>query len=92
MSDWYDTAIEQPVRDLVRHLRDNGINTECSCGHDMYVQCQLLPDGLIQRVHDLLFNYFTDAGLPVTYTVEARLECRDGRWTSSLRIELSHEA
>jgi len=31
--DWYD-SIEQGVRDIVRALRNKGINTFCSCGHD----------------------------------------------------------
>jgi len=25
---------------VVRALRNNGINTECSCGHKYYIQCQ----------------------------------------------------
>jgi len=37
-SDWYEHAIEPEVRTLVRNLRDRGINTTCSCGHEMFVQ------------------------------------------------------
>ena len=33
MGDWYD-QIEEPVRELVRSLRNNGFNTFSSCGHD----------------------------------------------------------
>lgn len=40
--DWYLNTIEEPVRDIVRALRNNGINTECSCGHDMTIQCQTI--------------------------------------------------
>jgi hypothetical protein len=41
MNDWY-LNIEEPIRELVFKLRNNGINTECSCGHALYVQCQTL--------------------------------------------------
>jgi len=37
MSDWYD-CIEPGVRDIVRHLRNEGFNTICSCEHEMLVQ------------------------------------------------------
>jgi len=36
---FYD-EIEDGVRDWVRRLREAGINTECSCGHEGYIQCQ----------------------------------------------------
>lgn len=39
---WYEEKIEEPIRELVKSLRDNGINTEQSCGHRMFVQCQFL--------------------------------------------------
>jgi hypothetical protein len=54
---WYDKYIEEPIRDLVRLLRDNGFNTECSCGHKMYVQCQYITDdGAIARLDKLLYS------------------------------------
>ena len=53
--DWYQ-RIEEPIRKEVKLLRDNGFNTECSCGHEMYVQCEYLAEGEIQRLHNLLFN------------------------------------
>jgi len=31
--DWYEKNIEEPIRNLVRLLRENGYNTDCSCGH-----------------------------------------------------------
>lgn len=34
-------GIEEPIRDVVRLLRDNGFNTTCSCGHDMEVELEL---------------------------------------------------
>jgi pyrrolidone-carboxylate peptidase len=54
MADWYEEHIEEPVRELVKLLRNNGFNTECSCGHEMYVQCNYILDGEIQRLHNLL--------------------------------------
>ena len=33
---WYD-RIEEPIRSLVKLLRDNGYNTFTSCGHNMWV-------------------------------------------------------
>ncbi len=55
-SDWYKDNIEEPVRGIVKLLRDNGFNTQSSCGHSMTVQCEFLPDGPINRLHNLLFN------------------------------------
>lgn len=42
MKDWYALNIEEPVREIVRALRKRGINTECSCGHKLYIQFQTL--------------------------------------------------
>lgn len=53
---WYEENIEPQIRNLVKLLRDNGFNTECSCEHEMYIQCQYFPDGSIKKLHDLLFN------------------------------------
>lgn len=53
---WYDDFIEEPIRDTVRLLRDNGFNTTCSCGHDMEIECDVCPDGEFKRLHDLLYN------------------------------------
>lgn len=33
--------IEEPIRDAVRLLRDNGFNTTCSCGHEMIIDLEL---------------------------------------------------
>ena len=46
---WYEEYIEEDIRPLVRLLRDNGVNSVSSCGHDMY-------DGEMKRIDDLLFN------------------------------------
>jgi len=54
--DWYEDKIEVPIRKTVKLLRDNGFNTECSCGHKMYVQCQYINDSVIMELDNLLFN------------------------------------
>lgn len=37
---WYKFNIEEPIREIVKRLRNNGINTFCSCGHNMWIECQ----------------------------------------------------
>lgn len=54
---WYKEYIEENIRGVVKLLRDNGFNTECSCGHRMYVQCQYISDGEIMRLDYLLYNH-----------------------------------
>jgi len=56
MIDWYEQYIEPEIRSIVHLLRDNGVNTESSCGHEMTVQCQVITDGFVQHVDNLLFN------------------------------------
>ena len=54
MTDWYEEYIEAGIRDAVRLLRDNGFNTTCSCEHEMIVQGDLVEDGELNRLHNLL--------------------------------------
>jgi hypothetical protein len=55
--EWYN-KIELGVRDVVKLLRNNGINTECSCEHERYIQCAASGNGrIIQEIDTLLFNY-----------------------------------
>ena len=55
MSDWYD-CIEPEVRKAVRLLRNAGLNTTCSCGHDMSIDGAPAVDGELQQIHNVLFN------------------------------------
>jgi hypothetical protein len=80
---WYEKCIEPYIRSLVRLLRDNGINTESSCGHDMTVYCQIITDGFIQHVDNLLFN----EGYR-NYTIEINIDRVDGHEYSSMKISL----
>jgi len=83
MANWYEEVIEEPIRDLVRLLRDNGFNTESSCGHKMEVQCDYLVDGEIQRLHNLLFNNgYRD------YIIDLYVRVDDGHQYSHINIRL----
>lgn len=93
MSDWYAKNIESGVRDLVRHLRDNGINTECSCeghaaGDQPYIQCQLIPDGNLKSLHDLLFVWFIERGRKVDYEIRIIHTVEDGHSRTTLDIRM----
>jgi len=91
MIDWYKENIEEPVRDLVKYLRNNGVNTECSCGHEMYIQCQYIEDGTIQKIHHLLCNYFYEKKMPVNYTIDLHFQVDNGHINSFINIQLPNE-
>lgn len=58
MDDWYK-QIEEPVRELVKLLRNNGFNTFCSCGHKNplpYVQMEWYAREDIQKLYSLLWD------------------------------------
>lgn len=55
MGDWYD-CIEEPIRDLVRLLRNNGFNTTCSCGHAMIIEMAHAPEDA-ERLWTLLIEH-----------------------------------
>ncbi len=85
---WYETHIEEPIREIVKVLRDNGINTECSCGHEpRYIQCQLIADGILQELDNLLFNYFSERRLPINYVIEAWIERKNGMSYPGINIK-----
>lgn len=48
--------IEPQIRPWVMMLRNNGINTTCSCGHDMYIEFDILDGSQITQVDYLLYN------------------------------------
>lgn len=58
---WYD-SIEPGIRPFVRLLRDNGINTTCSCEHTMTIEASWRHADELQRIWDLLCtgNYLFD--------------------------------
>ena len=66
--------IEPEIREIVKVLRDNGINTTCSCGHKMYVEADVIPDGTLQVIHKVLFNHLTEQKHNLKYTITIVLE------------------
>ena len=83
MNNWYIDNIEEPIRNLVKLLRDNGFNTECSCGHEMYVQCQYILDEQVQRLHQLLYtNGYRN------YEINIHVKVTDGKYYSSLNVRM----
>ena len=92
MNTWYSEKIEEPLRDIVRILRNNGINTECSCGHEKYIQCQYLLDGDIYTINSLLFNYFHKLGMnEPSFTISVKHQVIEGHQFSSLEIKFPIE-
>ena len=81
MNDWHDD-IEPLIRGTVRLLRENGFNTESSCGHKMSVQCQYLTDGELQRLDCLLYeNGYRN------YIIEAFIKRADGHQYTGIEIK-----
>ena len=76
--EWY-LEIEEPIREFVKVLRDNGINTTCSCGHNMYIEADLIPDGQLQVIHRTLFNYLAEKNLPLNYRIEIYHKVKNGQ-------------
>lgn len=63
-------SLESGVVEWIRVLRDAGINTECSCHHEGYIQCQSLdPTTELDRIR----RAFWEAGLH-EYSVEILYE------------------
>lgn len=58
--DWYELKIEEPLRGLVRHLRNNGVNTTISCAHEMYICCFWSPSEPIGNLKTLVFEYLAE--------------------------------
>ena len=80
MTDWYDINIEPPLRGIVRHLRNNGVNTVVSCAHEMYIKCSSSGDD-IYRLADLLSIYMREhyGEDYVNFDTEYRCQAHFGR-------------
>lgn len=51
-------GIEEGVREWVFRFRNRGINTECSCHHEGYIQCQTVdPTTEIREIKTVLLEY-----------------------------------
>lgn len=81
MPDWYEEKIEIPLRGIVKYLRNHGINTECSCGHAMEIQCQCWVDGTLKEVHDAVYHYLAqhnDFSDKINFEIEIKHKVDDG--------------
>lgn len=58
MSDWY-AGIEKGIRQQVWLLRNNGINTTCSCEHEMYIEFDSYSP---TEEKDIIYNTLTENG------------------------------
>jgi len=76
--DWYEEHIEEPVRGIVKTLRDNGFNTTCSCGHEMYVEGDLIADYELQRLHKILWDYCSENNKSINYEIKFDLKVSEG--------------
>jgi len=54
--EWYEKYIEEPIRPLVKLLRNNGFNTTCSCGHQMYVEMENYHAEEVEDLYNLLME------------------------------------
>lgn len=80
---WYNKNIEQPILPLVKLLRNNGVNTTCSCGHEMYCECEYYGGPL-----ENIFNLLLDHGYK-NFKIETCMGINDGiRHYKSLTIWL----
>ena len=79
---WYEEKIEEPIREIVRNLRNNGINTICSCGHGMWIQCETY-----QEYDDLntIYNILIEMGIK-DYIVNVFDMVQDGYRNKHLEI------
>lgn len=55
MPDWYD-CIEPNIRATVELLRNNGINTTCSCHHTMTIEAESYEDKEVTEIAFLLLE------------------------------------
>ncbi len=51
MNIWYSTHVEKPIREIVYALRNHGINTICSCGHDGIIMFDAFPKDTEEWIH-----------------------------------------
>lgn len=58
-NDWYDRFIEEPLKDIVKELRNNGVNTCSSCGHERWIQANTYNVDLDLRT---IYDVLTDLG------------------------------
>jgi len=88
MTDWYDEHIEPEVREVVRALRNNGINTTGSCGHEMWIECQTLDQNTeLKTIYNVMCELEIDHyHVVITATHPGKLQ-----WDKFMTIEIHKE-
>jgi hypothetical protein len=89
--DWYSEKIEEPLREIVKYLRNNGINTECSCGHDLYIQCQYFPDNDIKDLYDLIYHWLSEHQEKINFKIKIEISVIEGIPYPTMEIRLNPE-
>ena len=84
----WSECLEEGIRPLVMYLRENGINTECSCAHRMSVQCQYIPDGEVQHLHNLVFNWLHNHGRPINFEINVHHRVENGHAYTGVDVSL----
>ena len=75
--DWY-SQIEEPIRGLVKVLRDNGVNTTWSCGQKMAVEATIIPDGQLNTIHRAVFDFLIEENKELDYTIDIHMAVNSG--------------
>lgn len=82
LNNYYEENIDDTIIDIIKYLRNNGINTECSCnGHKIekpYIQCQLIIDGEIKRIFELVYNYLCEKNKEIEYDIKINIKVENG--------------
>jgi hypothetical protein len=84
---WYNEKIEQPLREIVKDLRNNGINTVCSCGHDMYIECEIYD---AQVDMNTIYNVLMSNNIPA-FEIHVIARFEGGHYQKHIRIEVGDD-
>lgn len=82
--DWYEQNIEYPIRDTIKALRNNGINTFCSCGHEMYIECETYD---AEADLNTIYNVLIELGYD-TYYAQVHDNIKNGYRNRYIEIKL----
>jgi hypothetical protein len=88
---WYEKKIEPEVRELVRLLRNNGVNTTCSCGHEMFIEASYIPDESIMETYRLICNHLHENHIPRRFRAKWEVTVIDGSPFWHIEIDLNPE-
>lgn len=83
---FYD-ALEPGIREVVRLLRDHGINTICSCEHDMVVEADAAHAEAAELAYQTLVNHGYDG-----FRIEFVLRKSPGFPDRTLIVHLGEDA